>query len=289
MIKRLISISLIHFIALCATGQITFIDYGEDFIVPAGASQELDIDCDGDPDFIFNTVPGTDLNMWAISMFGCITIDFPMEMNPLGGWDFYHMIQGDTVMGGTGYYGVYKFGESSGSPFGIYDQGSGLANGWEHGTDQYLGLMLFSTFSAGWMKVRVDTIAKEFQIKQIAYELTPHVPVIVGDTGIYLTPPCNTYWDPDNVTSTISESKSGFATSFEQWDRTTSFTIYPNPTSGILNIEPVSEQILVFNAQGQLVIESVGSFVDLTDQPPGIYSVRSLSSGVALETKFIVQ
>jgi len=267
----------------------TFIDYGEDFIVSAGTTQELDVDCDGETDFIFNVVPGTDLNMWPISLVGCITIDYPMEMNLLGGWDFYHMNPGDTVMGGSGYYTEYKFGESSSSPFGIYDQGAGLSNGWQHGSDQYLGLMLFSTFSAGWMKVRVDTIANEFQIKQIAYELTPYVPAIVGDTGIYLTPPCHTYWDPDNVTATETESKSGVLTSLEHWDMTTSFSIYPNPTSGILNIEPAGEQLLIYNAQGELVMESTGSIVDLSNHPPGIYSIRSIGADGVLESKFIIR
>ena len=53
------------------------------------------------------------------------------------------------------------------------------------------------------------------------------------------------------------------------------FSIYPNPTTGIVHLSTNSDaEIQVFNVQGELLITTTSSKIDLSEHPSGIYFIQ---------------
>ena len=72
--------------------------------------------------------------------------------------------------------------------------------------------------------------------------------------------------------------------------------IYPNPTSGLINISMVETgnddvRVIVYNAQGQLIVDKLlegnNGEVNLSRQPPGIYFMRIIIDGMSAEWKVV--
>ena len=51
-------------------------------------------------------------------------------------------------------------------------------------------------------------------------------------------------------------------------------SIYPNPTTGIINVVNASGTIEVLDIYGRIVLETRQKIIDLTTQPSGIYFLR---------------
>ena len=69
------------------------------------------------------------------------------------------------------------------------------------------------------------------------------------------------------------------------------FSIYPNPSKGVFNIEDLSNSafIKVFNAYGKLLpIKINNTELDLSNQPNGIYLVNIQDSNLGFYTKKII-
>jgi len=67
------------------------------------------------------------------------------------------------------------------------------------------------------------------------------------------------------------------------------FTIYPNPTQNILNIEsqqPI-ERVKIYNLQGQLIKEVSPINVDISQFNAGLYFVQVTIEGKTVTKKFI--
>ncbi len=57
---------------------------------------------------------------------------------------------------------------------------------------------------------------------------------------------------------------------------TTALQVHPNPTSGVVNIEGAnSEEVSVFSANGALVKRVQGNRIDLSNQPAGVYVLKT--------------
>ena len=64
---------------------------------------------------------------------------------------------------------------------------------------------------------------------------------------------------------------------------TPSLPIYPNPTSGMLQVDKFKEGTLyVYNAMGQLIIQQTEPIIDLSKQANGIYHIRAYNSAQEL-------
>ena len=64
---------------------------------------------------------------------------------------------------------------------------------------------------------------------------------------------------------------------------TPSLSIYPNPTTGMLQVAEFKEGMLyVYNAMGQLIIQQTEPLIDLSKQANGIYQIRAYNSAQEL-------
>jgi len=165
----------------------------------------------------------------------------------------------------------------------------------------------------------IDMGAIEFQHPIITYLVTTSsIPSLSGTTS-----GGGTFANGDNVTVTATEN-SGF--SFINWSengspvstqQNYSFTIssdrdlvaifedivgleeeffndgdhtlvYPNPTKGVIKIEKNNFQFAeVYDIQGKIIATSLEKIIDLSDEQPGIYFLKSYSSNSVSTTKII--
>jgi hypothetical protein len=71
-------------------------------------------------------------------------------------------------------------------------------------------------------------------------------------------------------------------------NKTNSFSVYPNPTNGILNVSNTAEQVLIYNVLGQLLdVQNNVQEINLNHYDPGFY-LLSLRRGKDIE-RFKVQ
>ncbi len=64
---------------------------------------------------------------------------------------------------------------------------------------------------------------------------------------------------------------------------TSSLSIYPNPTTGMLQVADFNEGMLyVYNAMGQLIIQQTEPLIDLSKQANGIYQIRAYNTAQEL-------
>ena len=64
---------------------------------------------------------------------------------------------------------------------------------------------------------------------------------------------------------------------------TPSLSIYPNPTTGMLQVAEFKEGTLyVYNAMGQLVLQQSNPSIDLSKQANGMYLIRAYNSAQEL-------
>ena len=66
--------------------------------------------------------------------------------------------------------------------------------------------------------------------------------------------------------------------------------VYPNPTTGILNIDGTYDRVDVYNLAGTIVARfDNGTTADITGNPEGVYIVRVISEGNVTTAKVILK
>lgn len=101
-----------------------------------------------------------------------------------------------------------------------------------------------------------------------------------------------------NNTNCINAQSFAFATEINEIDHDNDFSIFPNPTNGILNIQSTLPNIQfksveVYNMLGEKIyysdINVDGSEIDLSNQPKGIYFVQVQTNEGIVNKKIIIQ
>lgn len=81
-------------------------------------------------------------------------------------------------------------------------------------------------------------------------------------------------------------------TSVSEAEQNTSFSIFPNPTSNVLNINTDAEtfQVFIFDISGKMVLQKTNSTtIDLTTLPKGVYLLKFSGPGAAAITKQFIR
>lgn len=67
------------------------------------------------------------------------------------------------------------------------------------------------------------------------------------------------------------------------------FSVYPNPTSGVLHLQSKTpiDSIEIFNAMGQIVLTTTSTQIDTTAWAKGFYMLRATASGKTSSQKFL--
>jgi hypothetical protein len=110
--------------------------------------------------------------------------------------------------------------------------------------------------------------------------------LIPGATGQYYTPSqTGLYYvmvSNDNGCQSISPNYNLLTLSVSNITKT-SLQLYPNPTTGLLQVDNFKEGTLyVYNALGQLIIQQSKSIIDLSKQANGIYHIRAYNQAQEL-------
>jgi len=122
----------------------------------------------------------------------------------------------------------------------------------------------------GWILIKSQTYYGDvyypsyarLTVYEYAYNLEPNHSIIAGDTIISI--------DPSSINIPVTNNKP---------------IVYPNPTSGNINIDiKENRKITVFNSFGSIILETEEKKVDLSNQPVGLYFLR-INSG----NKFIIE
>lgn len=137
---------------------------------------------------------------------------------------------------------------------------------WASGTVAYVGLKFVrqstGTTHYGWAKVKLGTNASYVYLYGYAYNSTPNAPIRAGQTN-------------DSGLNEVVQN---------------SFSFYPNPAKGILNIEGQNiRSISIYNTLGQE--ETKFSYsenqIDISNLRKGIYILNILSNEGMIREKFI--
>ncbi len=110
--------------------------------------------------------------------------------------------------------------------------------------------------------------------------------LIPGATGQYYTPTqAGLYYvmvGNENGCKSLSPNYNLLTLSINSLN-TPSLSIYPNPTTGMLQVAEFKEGALyVYNAMGQLIIQQTEPLIDLSKQANGIYQIRAYNSAQEL-------
>jgi hypothetical protein len=110
--------------------------------------------------------------------------------------------------------------------------------------------------------------------------------LIPGATGQYYTPTqTGLYYvmvGNENGCKSLSPNYNLLTLSINSLS-TPSLPIYPNPTSGMLQVDNFKEGTLyVYNAMGQLIIQQTEPIIDLSKQAKGIYQIRAYNQAQEL-------
>ena len=256
--------------ALCCglslNAQINYTNYGDGWVIPMNANQELDINDDGIVDLYVNQHPD-ELGLTAVFVVGCISSTGDNNYVSFGARELATFEYGDEIQGSqANTFDYIDEGRGSG-----YHKTQGYADGFEANKDYYLGFMLIigSQISNGWMKVELNDEAEVMIIKEVAYGAFVSLDdpgILAGDTGQSLS-----INDLGNELSEIS--------------------IAPNPAQDFFKIDfdytsSTSLTVDVYNAIGQLVdnvtvadeASTYNLTVNTTDWTSGVYYVRFQSN-----------
>ena len=80
-------------------------------------------------------------------------------------------------------------------------------------------------------------------------------------------------WDKDNPAEWSTTC--ALTTAIEEYKVNSGIKIYPNPTSDFIVSSEYLEEVNIYNAQGELVMQSSGNKIDVRSLPIGIYLMRS--------------
>jgi hypothetical protein len=115
-------------------------------------------------------------------------------------------------------------------------------------------------------------------------------------TGNFSSFQFNKSTNPENITpasvpsfSSITITWEPLITSVEDYSMENNIRIFPNPSTGIFNIESkwVIEEVQVLDAGGAFIGRAASSSVDLGDQPDGIYYLRITMGKQTIAKKII--
>ena len=122
---------------------------------------------------------------------------------------------------------------------------------------------------------------------------TPAYSYLWNPTGNGTNLPIGTYdycVTDANGCSTCDSASVSFTTGIELNIDESDFSIYPNPTTGVIQIDSkeVLEMILVRNVLGEIIKESQSTQIDITNQANGIYFVEIITIKGKLSKKVIL-
>jgi len=148
-----------------------------------------------------------------------------------------------------------------------YYAGNSMKGGTFLNEEGYLPLefIIGSNTHYGWVRVGVNANCTEFTVKDFAYEDTPGKAIVAGS----------------KFSVGVNETASS------------KFNVFPNPTSGLLNIETLNnyviKQIDIFSLQGKLLssIDEISNVVNLSKYDRGQYLFTFHFQDNAIETRKI--
>lgn len=270
----------ICFALLCSfylNAEITYIDYGDGWIVPMNAQEPLDVDGDGVVDLYINQFEN-ELGLSAVFAVGCISSPGASDVHDYGAYKLLVFEEGEEIQANSGnFYDYIDDGRGS-----AYHNTEGYAEGFAANEDVYLGFLLMkgAQIQNGWMKVEIDAETESLIIKGIAYGdlVNQGDPgIVAGDTGL----------------STVGIS--------DLSEELSDFSIAPNPARDFFNISfeynaTEALNVNVYNVVGQLVenvsvAKEQGKYnltVNTSNWDSGIYYLRLQSStGVRTQKVFV--
>ena len=83
----------------------------------------------------------------------------------------------------------------------------------------------------------------------------------------------------------------GDALTVQESNHELGFTLYPNPTTGVLKIkaEEAIERVIIRNVLGKIVHESIGTEIDISDLSNGVYFVEVMTLETRVSKKVLLQ
>lgn len=196
--------------------QIVYQDFGDGLAFSINEQSSLDIDQDGTADILINTQPGK-LGLAPIFFGGCVHA-IEGYNNEIGGVETVVMEEGD-VLDFWVNFSMY-FEEDEDLP--LYGGDGNTYTDWDDNEANYVGVMIINEMNGlsylGWMEVRVDLETETLYVLSHAYNATPEGIIAAGQTEL-------TTVDVEDL-------------------HINDLTLYPNPTTDILNIELELEQTI---------------------------------------------
>lgn len=178
------------------TAQITYIDYGDGWVITNGANEAVDLNQDGNIEFHVNALGGA-FGFYPIFNVGCFTSPYFKATNNLNSLMLQIHEEGDLVqMSGDNF--IDYIDDDYGL---IYFDGIGIAEGWQVNEFEYIGFAIFHVdggVSDGWMKVKYSEPDNAIVIKELAYTAatlgSTGTGIIVGDKGLTDTKKVKEAW-----------------------------------------------------------------------------------------------
>ncbi len=275
--KKTFTMCLALLCSFYMNAEITYTNYGDGWVIPMNAQQELDIDGDGIVDLYVNQEEN-ELGLSAVFAVGCISSPGASDVHDYGAYKLLVFEEGDEIqVNSANFYDYIDDGRGS-----AYHNTEGYAEGFEAEKDVYLGFLLMkgTKVQNGWMQVEIDADSETLIIKGIAYgeEVNQGDPgIIAGDTGL----------------STVGIN--------DLSDEILELSVAPNPAQDFFHVSfeyNVTDalSINVYNTIGQLVenisvAKDQGKYnllVNTSNWDSGIYYLRLQSiTGVRTQKVFI--
>ncbi|MDA8692909.1 hypothetical protein N9L92_02520, partial [Saprospiraceae bacterium] len=174
---------LLSFFTLQSQSQIVHKDFGDGWVIPLNNNMAVDMDEDGQRDFFINRVDG-ELGFTGIFARGCFASPYYNAMTPFGTRAFKLFEEGELIQLEDSNMDDYIEDDAS-----AYSTSGGFADGWVDHEDVYIGVALLNSSllaKNAWIKVSIDTDARELTIKEWAYTTGYTIGeggILAGDTG----------------------------------------------------------------------------------------------------------
>jgi DNA-binding beta-propeller fold protein YncE len=98
--------------------------------------------------------------------------------------------------------------------------------------------------------------------------------VAVGETAATLTVTATSVYD-DTQSASTTVTVAAAATAVEKTQSVSALTVYPNPATGVVYVENEgNSEVALYSVKGELLLRTVGSVVDLSALPSGVYVVK---------------
>jgi len=234
--KKILLFSFLILTSYSLTSQITHTDYGDGLVIKMDADYSMDIDDDGKVDFYVNKFTN-ELGFTPIFGKGCFTSPANWAHTSWNARELQLHEFGDVISISDSNMFDY-IDDNRGAAFSAT---GGLAEGWAHLTDQYIGFAVFSNgfeiAMNGWMRVQIDIVENTLIIKEIAFNSLA----------------------PIGSNNTITAGQTSLVSSVPNLDKVlTSVSVGPNPSDAftLINYDYKGNEALdiqVMNTEGKMI------------------------------------